>query len=140
MGLFDSVLGAAQQAVNSNGSTSGSPDLMQLAMGLLGNDGPAGGLSGLIKAFEQGGLGSVVQSWVGTGQNLPISAEQLQSVLGSDKLQQMAAQVGLNPADLGQQLSQMLPGLVDTLTPQGEVPQGGLGSLAQLAASFLGGR
>jgi len=61
-------------------------------------------------------------------------------VLGSEKVSALAAQVGLNPADLSQHLSQLLPGLVDKLTPNGEVPQGDLGSLAQLATQFFGGR
>ncbi|WP_290871545.1 YidB family protein [Aquabacterium sp.] len=141
MGLFDSVLGAAQQALGAQqGASQGSPDLMQLAIGLLGNQGGQGGLASLVQAFEQGGLGSVVQSWIGTGANLPVSAEQLQAVLGSEKVSALAAQVGLNPADLSQQLSGILPGLVDQLTPHGTLPQdGGLGSLAQLATQFLGG-
>lgn len=141
MGLLDNLLGAAQQAMGAPGQTEGgSPDLLKVAMGLLSADGPHGGIGGLIQSFEQGGLASVVQSWVGTGQNLPVSAEQLQSVLGSEKVSQLAQQVGLNPAELTQHLSQMLPGLVDKLTPQGQVPEGGLGSLAQLASQFLGSR
>lgn len=142
MGLFDSVLGAAQQALGAQaGGASGSPDLMQLAVGLLGGQGAqGGGLASLVQAFEQGGLGSVVQSWIGTGANLPVSGEQLQAVLGSEKVSALAAQVGLNPADLTQQLSGILPGLVEQLTPNGALPQdGGLGSLAQLATQFLGG-
>jgi len=143
MGLFDSVLGAAQQALNgaSGASQGGNGDLLTAAIGLLhGNDGGGNGLSGLVTAFEQGGMGNVIQSWIGTGQNLPISAEQLQSVLGSETVSKLAAQVGLDPAQVSQHLSQLLPQLVDHATPGGEMPQGGLGSLAQLASQFLSQR
>jgi len=72
---------------------------------------------------------------------LPISAEQLQSVLGGmGGLGQMAQQLGLNESDAAKQLANVLPGLVDKLTPQGEMPAGGLGSLADLASQFLSAR
>lgn len=144
MGLLDSVMGMAQQALNQQAQGQiggGSADLMQLAAKLLSNDGPAGGLPGLVQAFNQGGLGNVVQSWIGTGGNLPISAEQLQSVLGgTGGLGQIAQQLGLNEQDVAKQLASVLPGLVDKLTPQGEMPAGGLGSLADLASQFLSAR
>jgi len=81
-----------------------------------------GGLSGLAQQFEQKGLGNIVKSWVGTGSNLPISADQLHSVLGSDTVTQLAAKFGLNPQDLVQKLSQILPGAVDKMTPDGVIP------------------
>lgn len=146
MGLLDSVLGMAQQALSEPGTGGGggsTPDLLQAALGMLNNDAPGGGLGGLVQAFQQGGLGNVVQSWIGTGQNLPISAEQLQSVLGGDNgpLAQIAGKLGMNPADVAGQLSQLLPQLVDTATPDGQLPQGGgLGALADLASKFLAPR
>jgi uncharacterized protein YidB (DUF937 family) len=144
MGLLDSVLGMAQQALSEPGTGGGtSPDLLQAALGLLNNDAPGGGLAGLVQAFQQGGLGDVVQSWIGTGQNLPISPEQLQSVLGGEMgpLAQMAGKLGMNPADVAGHLSQLLPQLVDQATPGGQLPPGGgLGALADLASKFLGAR
>lgn len=147
MGLLDSVIGAAQQALGGDKATqgSGSPDWLKAAMGLLdqsGTDGAGGGgLAGLVQSFQQGGLAHVVQSWIGTGENLPISADQLQSVLGSEKVAQLAQQFGVDPSQAAQQLSQVLPGLINHLTPQGEVPKdGGLSSLADLATQFLGKR
>lgn len=140
MGLLDSVLGMAQQAMNQTqgGTAGGSADLIKVAASLLGNDGAGGGLSGLVQAFSKGGLGEVVQSWVGTGANLPISGEQLQSVLGgAGGLGQIAQQLGLTESDAAHQLAQVLPGLVDKVTPQGQIPEGGLGSLAELASQFL---
>lgn len=142
MGLLDSVLGMATQALGQNqaGAVGGSsPDLLQAALGMLSQEGPAG-LGGLMQAFQQGGLSHVLQSWIGTGENLPISADQLQSVLGSDAVAQLAQKLGLDPANVGQQLAQVLPGLVDQLTPEGHVPTSGLGSLADLASQFLGGK
>jgi uncharacterized protein YidB (DUF937 family) len=104
----------------------------------LANDGDQGGLGGLVGKFEQAGLGNVVSSWIGSGQNLPISADQLQSVLGSDAVSSIAAKLGINPADAMGQLSTMLPGLVDKLTPNGQAPTGGLGNMGDLAG-MLGG-
>jgi uncharacterized protein YidB (DUF937 family) len=144
MGLLDSVLGMAQQALSEPGTGGGAaPDLLQAALGMLNNDAPGGGLGGLVQAFQQGGLGDVVQSWVGTGQNLPVSPEQLQSVLGGENgpLAQIASKLGMNPADVAGHLSQWLPQLVDQATPGGQLPQGGgVGALADLASQFLGSR
>jgi uncharacterized protein YidB (DUF937 family) len=141
MGLLDSVLGMAQQALSGQATEGGaSPDLLQAALGMLNSDAPGGGIGGLVQAFQQGGLGNVVQSWIGTGQNLPISADQLQAVLGGDNgpLAQIAGKLGMNPADGAGHLSQLLPQLVDHATPDGQLPQGGgLGAFADLASKFL---
>ncbi len=82
-----------------------------------------GGLSGLLQCFHEKGLGGLAASWVGTGQNLPISADQLQNVLGSEQVKQLAAKAGISPETAGAALSQLLPSLVDKLTPNGQVPQ-----------------
>ncbi len=80
-----------------------------------------GGLSGLVQQFHDKGLGSLVSSWVGTGQNLPISADQLQHVLGSDQIKELAAKAGISPETASSHLSQLLPMLIDHLTPNGQV-------------------
>jgi uncharacterized protein YidB (DUF937 family) len=134
MGLLDSVVGALQQAQGSGGAQ---PDLMRVVVGMLANDGAGGGLPGLVARFQQGGLGDVVQSWIGSGQNLPVSPDQLRAVLGGDTLASLARQFGLAPADVATQLSQLLPGVVDTLTPQGHLPSGGLGNAGDLLSAFL---
>lgn len=108
-------------------------DLMSSVMGLLGGE---GGLNGLINQFTEKGLGDVMGSWVGTGKNLPISAEQLQSVLGSDVLSGIASKLGLDVNDLSSQLSNLLPDVVDKLTPEGKAPEGNI--LGQ-ASDLLGG-
>jgi uncharacterized protein YidB (DUF937 family) len=114
------------------------PEMLQAATSLLGSDGQFGGLQGLIAKFQQGGLGDIVSSWVGKGENLPISAEQLSGVLGNDTLQGLASQFGVNTQDLAGQLSSVLPGLVDKLTPDGEVPTAGAGNGGDLMG-MLGG-
>ena len=80
-----------------------------------------GGLSGLVQQFHDKGLGGLVSSWVGTGQNLPISADQLQQVLGSDQIKELAAKAGISPETASSHLSQLLPMLIDHLTPNGQV-------------------
>lgn len=80
-----------------------------------------GGVSGLVAQFEQQGLGNVVKSWVGTGANLPVTSDQLHQVLGSATVQQMAAKFGLNPQDMLQKLSQVLPAAIDKMTPGGTI-------------------
>ena len=95
-----------------------------LATGLLHmiNNTP-GGLSGLLQSFQEKGLGGLASSWVGTGQNLPISADQIQNVLGSDQVKELAAKAGISPDMASSALSQLLPTLVDKMTPNGQVPQ-----------------
>jgi len=136
MGMFGNILGAVLGNIGQQGGTAGA--LASVAGSLLANDGEHGGLGGLVGKFEQAGLGNVVSSWIGSGQNLPISADQLQSVLGSDAVAGIAAKLGINPSDALGQLSSMLPGLVDKLTPNGAAPAGGLGNMGDLAG-MLGG-
>jgi uncharacterized protein YidB (DUF937 family) len=114
------------------------PQLLQVAGSLLGNDSEYGGLSGLMEKFQQAGLGHVLESWVGTGANQPITGDQLSSVLGSDALSGLAGKFGINPSDLAGQLSSVLPGLVDKLTPNGQAPVAGLGNGGDLMG-MLGG-
>lgn len=134
MGLFDAiagqVVGAISQSVQQN---SGEGGLMSVLGQLMGDSqaGGLGGLSGLVNAFQSNGLGDVVSSWIGTGQNLPISADQIASVLGNTQLQGLAEKFGFSTSDLTAQLSQFLPQAVDLLTPNGQLPEGGSDLLAQ---------
>ncbi len=134
MGLLDSVLGSVLGGATGG---AGSNNLMGAVVGLLGNDGPGGGLGSLLGAFQQGGLGHVIQSWISTQSNLPISPAQLGSVMQSDVVSQLMSKTGLGQGDLMSQLSQMLPQVVDTLTPDGQVPEGGLGNVADLLGRLL---
>ena len=119
MGLLDQVVGAL-----AGGQSGGNNALLETVMKLV-NDPQNGGLQGLIQSFEQGGLGEIVNSWVSKGENLPISAEQIQSVLGGSSLGNIASQLGMNREEASGSLASMLPQLIDSLTPNGEVPQGG---------------
>lgn len=119
MSLLDQVAGALA------GSQSGANgDLLATIMQLV-NDPKHGGLPGLIQSFQHGGLGEVANSWVSTGQNLPISAEQIQSVLGGTSLQDIAAKLGVSPDQAADSLAEILPQAVDTLTPHGQLAEGG---------------
>ena len=132
MGLLDSLGGALG---GQQGGSPGAGDLIGAVIAKLGPTQACGAVAGLVQKFEQSGLGSVIGSWIGTGQNLPISAEQLKSVLGSDVIGQFAQQLGLSPHDAASQLSQVLPQVVDQATPSGEVPaEGGLGGLGDVSA------
>ena len=97
-----------------------------------------GGLSGLLQQFHDKGLGSLVTSWVSTGQNLPISADQIQHVLGSEQVKELAAKAGISPDVASSHLAEFLPMLIDKLTPNGQVPQG-TSSLLQSGLSMLQG-
>jgi uncharacterized protein YidB (DUF937 family) len=78
-----------------------------------------GGVQGIVAQLEQQGLGGTVRSWVGTGANLPITADQVHQAFGSDTVKALAAKVGMTPEDLTAKLSQILPQAIDKLTPGG---------------------
>lgn len=118
MGLFDELVGA----VTGGAGQGEQSNLLNNVIGMLGQN-DSGGLASVIAQFKNGGLGHIVDSWVGTGSNLPVSAEQLQQVLGSERLAQMARQAGLSTENLTQQLTQLLPQVIDKLTPNGAVPE-----------------
>jgi uncharacterized protein YidB (DUF937 family) len=99
--------------------------------------GGLGGLGELMARFQQAGLGDKMDSWVGTGENAPIEPGQLSSALGADTLGQIASQLGMSQRDVAGQLSQMLPEVIDRLTPHGRVPEGGLGGVEDLLGQLL---
>jgi uncharacterized protein YidB (DUF937 family) len=96
-----------------------------------------GGIGGLIAKFQQNGLGHIAQSWIGKSQPLPVEPEQLRSTLGNDFVNQTAESSGLPPNMMLQQLSQHLPGVVNKLTPDGQVPTGQI-SEEQLSKAGIG--
>ena len=120
MGLLDSISQIAGQALASSGN--GQSGLLQGILGMVSQQ--PGGLAGLIQAFQSKGLGDVAASWVGTGANLPISPDQLQNVLGSDAVSSLASKFGLSSEDVSGRLSELLPQVVDKLTPNGQVEDG----------------
>jgi uncharacterized protein YidB (DUF937 family) len=148
MGLLDAVLGGALggQSQARGGGGDGAAMLMQIVAALLANrqgGGPGvagglGGLGGLVEQFQRGGLGDVMSSWIGTGDNQPISPDQLGSVLGGDLLGELTQRTGMGEGDLLGQLSQMLPQMVDRATPEGRIPDGGLGDIGAILERFGG--
>jgi uncharacterized protein YidB (DUF937 family) len=113
--LASGVLFAKRDAGPSAGPDA-QPSSDQGAGGLLG------GLGGLIDKFQQGGLGNAINSWIGHGQNHPVSPGQLGSALGPDVIKTLAQRSGMSEEEITKQLSQILPGVVDKLTPQGRLP------------------
>ena len=131
MGLLDSVLGSLTRGGSAN-------PLLDSVLSMV-NDPAHGGLEGLVRSFQDRGLGGIVDSWVSTGKNLPISADQVAQGLGSDQLASLASKLGMSQGDVSSQLAQLLPDVVDKLTPNGQVPDSGsLGELLGSLAKRLG--
>ena len=141
MGLLDIVGGLIGGQAGGNSQSA----LITTALEFINNQ--PGGLNGLIEKFKAGGAGEIIGSWVGTGENQPISPDTLQNVLGSDVVGSLASKVGIDPAQASSILAQVLPHVVNGATPNGEVPAGGqvdtsnvLGTLTQLAGMFGGNK
>lgn len=137
MSLLNTILGAAGSMMG--GQQQQANPLLNIVLGMLANQGgnaqggnALGGLAGLMGQMQNAGLGNVIQSWIGKGDNLPINPQQLQSILGSGQIGQIAQQLGLSEGDTSNQLAQLLPEIIDKLTPDGEVPQQGLGNADQM--------
>jgi uncharacterized protein YidB (DUF937 family) len=128
MGLLDGLLGGLM----GGGAQSQSP-LMQIALQLIQQN---GGLPGIISKFQHGGMAAEVGSWVGTGQNMPMTGGQLQEILGSGSIGQIAQQLGLSHGDASSNLAQLLPQIIDRMTPTGQVPDNHGDMLAQALSAL----
>ncbi len=152
MSLLGSVIGAISGG-GAGGGGGAQGALLNAVIGMLTQGGGAaggaggalgglGGLGGLVGKFQQAGMGDAVNSWIGTGDNHAVSPEQVGHALGGDTIANLAKQLGMGEGDVMGQLSQMLPQVVDKLTPGGQLPQadasGGLGGLGDIAG-MLGG-
>lgn len=132
MSIFDQlsgVLGGAQSETGSSAMISG-------VMSLLNNH--PGGLPGLAQSFEQNGLGHLISSWISTGENLPISADQIKSVLGNEHVDAFAAQAGISPDVASSHLAELLPNVINKLSPDGKLPESGSDLMSE-GMSLLGG-
>jgi uncharacterized protein YidB (DUF937 family) len=129
MGLLDEMENKAVTSLLGNSSNPLATSLLQMI-----NNQP-GGLSALAQSFHEKGLGGIMSSWVGTGQNLPITADQIQHVLGSDQVKELAAKAGISPDLASSSLATMLPSLIDRLTPNGQTPDHS--NLVQMGMSIL---
>lgn len=113
MGLLDGIAGQVLgKMMGDKGQTA------QIALEMFNQN---GGLTGILDKFKEGGLAEQVTSWIGKGENMPISAEQISSVLGNGAIAEMAAKFGIDPDILSNQIAEHLPSVVDKLTPDGEV-------------------
>jgi uncharacterized protein YidB (DUF937 family) len=129
MGLLDGLLGnlvgsylGGTQERNPFGSgsqTQGGNVLLQIALMMLQQN---GGLEGVLGKFRQGGLAQQADSWVGTGQNMEVSGDQLQQVFGPSSISDLASKLGMPAGQAGSVMAQVLPELINQLTPQGQVP------------------
>ena len=132
MGLLDGLIGnvigsmlSGSQTQNPLGTQQvnqfgGGNMLLQLALSMLQQN---GGLGGVVEKFRQGGLGQHADSWVSTGQNMDISAEQLQQVFGSSTISDLASRLGMPENQAGSAMAQVLPEVINRLTPDGQVPE-----------------
>jgi uncharacterized protein YidB (DUF937 family) len=129
MGLLDGLLGG----VLGGGAQQGQSPLVGMALQLIQQ---SGGLPGIISKLQSGGLADHVGSWVGTGANMPITGSQLQEVLGSGSIGQIAQQLGLSHGDASSGLAQVLPQIIDKLTPNGQLPADHADMLKQALSSL----
>jgi uncharacterized protein YidB (DUF937 family) len=143
MGLLDSLTSALSNQPAQAGAANPTSAVLSEMLTLIENR--PGGLAGLMQSFQQNGLGHLFQSWVGTGQNLPVSASQIQSTLGAEATAKIAQVTGIPQAEVESHLASLLPQLIDHMTPNGQLPQGGPGGetgelrgmLAGFAQRFL---
>src|SRR6476646_9123954 len=126
MGLLDAILGGmmggqGQSAGGPGMGAEGQNPLLQIVLQLLTQN---GGLQGMLGKFQQAGYGEQAQSWIGTGQNMPIDAGALSQIFGQGQLAEIAQQLGLPHDQVAGQLAQELPNVVDRMTPDGQIPEG----------------
>lgn len=118
MGILDMLTSVMASRAASELETAVIPVVLSEVLG----NGSEGGLSAIIARLQQAGFGDQVKSWIGTGQNLPISAHQLQEALGSDVVKQLATRFGIPVDQLSTVLAQVLPTAVDQASPNGALP------------------
>ncbi len=120
MGLLDGLLGGLMSGTSGSGTGAQQQNpLVLIALQILQQN---GGLQGMLSKFQQAGYGAQTDSWVSTGENMPISADALQQVLGQGQLGQIAQQLGMSHGEAAGGLASMLPQMIDRMTPQGQVP------------------
>lgn len=136
MGLFDTIAEQASSVLPKSGGQGG---LMEAVMSLITNP-ETGGLQGLIKSFQEKGMGEIVASWISGGPNLPVSAEQVQNVLGNAQIQAIAQKLGIDSQAASSGIASLLPGIINKLTPDGAVPESGMLAQGLAMLKGLGGK
>jgi len=127
MGLLDNLESMAM------GKVAGSNPEVSAVLQLIQNH--PGGVNGLVESFHSNGLGGMVNSWIGSGENQAVSPDQIQQVLGSGQVQALAEKLGVSPEQASSTLSQLLPTVMDKLSPNGAVPE--QSNLLQMGESLL---
>jgi uncharacterized protein YidB (DUF937 family) len=122
MGILDGILKGLGGKVLGGAERGG---LMEQVIGLVNNL-QGGGLSGLVEQFTSKGMGGLISSWIGTGENQPITGDQIEQTFGNDKIQEMAQKLGISGTEVSGGLVALLPQIIDKLTPDGKLPEGGM--------------
>lgn len=136
MGFLDEIVKVAGTKVLSG---AGEGNLVEQALGLINNP-QTGGLGGLVEMLKNKGLGDAVSSWISTGDNQQVSGDQIANAFGSDTVQEISQKLGMSGTDASNSLAEVLPQLIDKLTPDGTVPEGDLleQGLSMLKQKLLG--
>jgi uncharacterized protein YidB (DUF937 family) len=141
MGLLDGLLGNMMGGMMGGATPAqgqqGANPMIQMALQMLQQN---GGIEGLLAKFQQGGMGQQAQSWIGTGQNMPVSADALSNIFGHGQLSQIAQQFGIPTDQVAGGLAQTLPQVVDHMTPDGQIPEDHNDLVAQALATLQKGR
>jgi uncharacterized protein YidB (DUF937 family) len=137
MGFLDELTGGLVGKLFGGGDKN---KLFESILGLINNP-QTGGLSGLAQMFKEKGLGDSISSWISTGQNMPVSADQIKQALGADKVQEISQNVGVSEEETSTGLASLLPEIIDKLTPDGKVPESDMISqgLNMLKGKLFGG-
>ncbi len=136
MGMLDGLLGSLMGGMTGGGQQQRNP-LLAIALQMLQQN---GGIEGILGKFQQAGLGQQADSWVSTGQNLPIDPGALGEIFGQEELGQIARQTGMSQQDVSGGLADLLPGLIDGMTPKGQVPADSSDLVNQALAMLQKGR
>jgi uncharacterized protein YidB (DUF937 family) len=117
MSLFDNLEKMVEGEVSANAPADSGA--LEHVMALVNNP-ETGGLQGMVQQFQSNGLGEIVNSWVGSGANQPISGDQIAQVVGQDRLNEIASKLGMQPDQISGLIAQHLPGVIDKMTPAGQ--------------------
>lgn len=137
MSLLNDILGAVLSGSAGGNQQNAIGQIIAQLLAGSSQSGQGGGLAALIQQFQKAGLGDVINSWVSTGQNQSVDGAQIQQALGSDRIQQFAQETGMQGGQVSDLLAQILPQLVDKVTPNGSVPQ--QSDLQGMLSQLLGG-
>ena len=137
MGLLDAIMKNPQMLGDVAKFATENPKIAKAAMEMLSSSkGSGGGLSDIVGSLQSGGLGDVVSSWIGNGDNKAVDPGKLVDALGPDKISEFAKQAGVSGSEAGTLLAGFLPSVVDKLSPKGDLPDSG--GLDDMIGGLLG--